>query len=133
MVSSIKPNNHWVAPATVFFYFPLIRALQHPPAAHIELVAVLHALGDPVRLAFVRVLLTTDAGINCVDTMTRAGLAMPKSTCSHHFQILRRAGVVRSQRRGVELINFLRRDDLQTRFPGVMASILDACTMENAA
>ena len=111
----------------------MIRTLFHPPTADIRLVNVLHALGDPVRLAFVRVLLTTDAGINCVDTMTRAGLVMPKSTCSHHFQILRRAGVVRSQRRGVELINFLRRDDLQARFPGVLVSVLDACAVENAA
>lgn len=94
------------------------------------MVAVLHALGDPVRLAFVRVLRTETGGINCVDTMTRAGLSMPKSTCSHHFQVLRKAGVVRSQRRGIDLINFLRRDDLQARFPGLLASILDACEVE---
>jgi predicted transcriptional regulator len=93
----------------------------------LRLVDVLHALGDPVRLAFVRVLVAEEGGINCSDTMTKAGLAMPKSTCSHHFQILRKAGVVRSQRRGIELINYLRRDDLEARFPGVMASILDAC------
>ena len=100
--------------------------LHHPSVADLKLVAVLHALGNPVRLAFVRVLLTENGGINCVDTMTKAGLAMPKSTCSHHLQILRRAGVVYSQRRGVELINFLRRDDLQSRFPGLLTSILDA-------
>ena len=133
MVSSIKPNNGNVAIATLFFYFTLIRALHHPSSADIQLVNVLHALGDPVRLAFVRVLLGEDGGINCANTMAKAGLVMPKSTCSHHFQILRRAGVVRSQRRGVELINFLRRDDLQARFPGVMASILDACGAEIAA
>ena len=79
-----------------------------------------------MRLAFVRVLVTDDSGINCVDTMTKAGLAMPKSTCSAHFVILRKAGVVFSHRRGVELINYLRTDDLQTRFPGLLASILDA-------
>ena len=73
-----------------------------------------------------RVLVTETDGINCVDTMTKAGLSMPKSTCSLHFQILRRAGVVFSQRRGVELINFLRRDELQSRFPGLLAAILCA-------
>ena len=83
-----------------------------------------------MRLAFVRVLVKEDGGINCVDTMTKAGLAMPKSTCSHHFQILRRAGVVFSQRRGVELINFLRADDLEIRFPGLLATILDASEAE---
>ena len=94
------------------------------------LAGILHALADPVRLAFVRVLRTEDGGINCVDTMNKAGLVMPKSTCSLHFQILRKAGVVFSQRRGVELINFLRRDDLQTRFPGLLATILDAYEVE---
>ena len=103
-----------------------IRAIHHPSIASVRLADVLHALADPVRLAFVRVLLTEDGGINCVDTMTKAGLVMPKSTCSLHFQILRKAGVVFSQRRGVELINFLRRDDLQARFPGLLESILAA-------
>ena len=124
--SSVKPNYEVIEFATGFFYLPNIRALHHTPTANITLAGVLHALADPVRLAFVRVLLTEDGGINCVDTMTKAGLAMPKSTCSLHFQILRRAGVVFSQRRGVELINFLRRDDLQGRFPGLLASILRA-------
>ena len=96
------------------------------------MAGVLHALADPVRLAFVRVLVTDTEGINCVDTMVKAGLAMPKSTCSLHFQILRKAGVVYSHRRGVELINFLRRDDLQNRFPGLLASILDACEAEES-
>ena len=92
---------------------------------------MLHALADPVRLAFVRVLVTEQSGINCVDTMTKADLVMPKSTCSAHFQILRKAGVVFSQRRGIELINYLRRDDLQTRFPGLLASILEADKVES--
>ena len=84
-----------------------------------------------MRLAFVRVLVTETGGINCVDTMTKAGLAMPKSTCSLHFQILRKAGVVYSHRRGIDLINYLRRDDLQTCFPGLLASILHACEAED--
>ena len=97
------------------------------------MAGVLHALADPVRLAFVRVLLSDGGGVNCQDTMTRAGLSMPKSTCSHHFQILRKAGVVASQRRGVELINFLRLDDLQVRFPGLLASIFEASEVEAVA
>ena len=107
--------------------------LSHPAAASIKLAEVLHALADPVRLAFVRVLTTEHAGINCVDTIAKAGLSMPKSTCSHHFQILRRAGVVFSQRRGVDLINFLRVDDLESRFPGVLTTILTASEQEQVA
>ena len=104
--------------------------LHHPPAASIKLADVLHALADPVRLAFVRVLTTERGGINCAETMAMAGLALPKSTCSHHFHALRRAGVVFSQRRGVELINFLRGDDLESRFPGMLATILAASEEE---
>ena len=100
--------------------------LHHPLAAEIRLAEVLHALADPARLAFVRVLTEESGGINCADTMVKAGLPMPKSTCSHHFQVLRRAGVVFSQRRGVELINFLRMDDLEARFPGLLTTILAA-------
>ncbi len=111
----------------------IIRTLHHPPAENFKLAHILHALADPVRLAFVRVLTAEPGGINCANTMARAGLDMPKSTCSRHFQILRKAGVVRSQRRGIELINFLRADDLQGRFPGLLASILDASRMERAA
>ena len=85
-----------------------------------------------MRLAFVRVLTAERDGINCANTMARAGLEMPKSTCSRHFQILRKAGVVRSQRRGIDLINFLRAEDLQGRFPGLLASILDASRAETA-
>ncbi len=104
--------------------------LHHPPPAKIKLAGVLHALANPVRLAFVRVLLVETGGINCVTTMTKAKLSMPKSTCSLHFRILRKAGVVFSERRGVELINSLRRDDLETRFPGLLAAVLAAHAKE---
>ena len=87
---------------------------------------MLHALADPTRLAIVRALRREPAGANCVDTMKTVQRAVPKATCSQHFQILREAGVVRSERRGVELINHLRGDELESRFPGLLASILHA-------
>ena len=90
------------------------------------LVGILHALADPVRLAIVRALLDANDGVNCRDTMSKVKITMPKSTCSQHFQILREAGLVSSERRGVELINHLRRDDLEGRFPGLLASVLAA-------
>ena len=69
-------------------------------------------------------------GVNCVDTMNKVKVTMPKSTCSQHFQILREAGVVSSERRGVELVNHLRRDDLEDRFPGLLAAVLSAYAKE---
>ncbi len=98
----------------------------------LTLVGILHALADPVRLAIVRELLAAKGGVNCVDTMCRVKVTMPKSTCSQHFQILREAGLVTSERRGVELINHLRRDDLEDRFPGLLASIFAAHAKEAA-
>lgn len=89
-------------------------------------MGILHALADPTRLAIVRALAGEKNGVNCVDTMKAVQLTIPKATCSQHFQILREAGVVQSERRGVELINHLRRDALEGRFPGLLASILDA-------
>ena len=94
------------------------------------LVGILHALADPVRLAIVRELLGEKDGVNCRDTMNKVKVCMPKSTCSQHFQILREAGLVVSERRGVELINHLRRDDLEGRFPGLLASVLAAYAKE---
>ena len=94
------------------------------------MAGILHALADPVRLAIVQALFREEAGINCVDTLKAVQVVMPKSTCSQHFQILRETGVVFSERRGVKLINHLRRDDLETRFPGLLASVLAAHEQE---
>ena len=63
------------------------------------LVGIPHAPADPVRLAIVRALPGEKDGINCVDTMTKVKITMPKSTCSQHFEILREAGVVLSKRK----------------------------------
>ena len=51
---------------------------------------------------------------------------MPKSTPSHHFRVLRGAGVLSVRREGKELINSIRREDLDARFPGLLAAVLDS-------
>ena len=50
---------------------------------------MLHALSDPVRLRIV-------AGLAREDERTCASFELPvtKSTCTHHFQVLREAGVI---------------------------------------
>jgi DNA-binding transcriptional ArsR family regulator len=47
-----------------------------------------------------------------------------KSTGSHHLKVLREAGVVRAQVDGTRRYYTLRRDDLEQRFPGLLASVL---------
>lgn len=87
------------------------------------LESVLYALADPTRLEIVKTLTAENCGMSC----SRAAPAdLPKSTQSHHFQVLREAGLIRSERRGTEVVNSLRCAELDKRFPGVLASILKA-------
>ncbi len=89
----------------------------------VTLESVLYALADPARLAIVQKLASEGCGMNC---SSAAPAAMPKSTQSHHFQILREAGLIRSERRGTEVVNALRCVEVEKRFPGVVSAILKA-------
>ena len=106
------------------------RPLAHPEAAAITLAGLLFALADPVRLAIVRELLKSPAGLNCTETTTRLGFSMPKSTCSQHYRILRESGLVASERRGTELVSRVRAQLLAERFPGLLESVLGAYERE---
>jgi DNA-binding transcriptional ArsR family regulator len=108
------------------------RPLHHPPIDTVTVAGILHALADPVRLAIVSELRSAAEGRNCIETMNRAELELPKSTCSLHFQILREAGLIRSERKGVELTSQLRSEELDARFPGLLDSILTAYKKEQA-
>ena len=52
--------------------------------------------------------------------------AVPKSTLSQHFKALREAGLIRSERRGVEMLNTSRCSEIEQRFPGLVAAIINA-------
>lgn len=99
------------------------RPFVHPPSETLRLESILYALADPVRLEIVRRLATGDCPLNC---STAAPAHLPKSTQSHHFQILREAGLVHSERRGTEVVNTLRCAEIEERFPGVVRTILMA-------
>ncbi len=51
-------------------------------------------------------------------------VSLTKSTCSHHYRILREAGLIASERKGTELTSRVRAEELQARFPGLLQSIL---------
>jgi DNA-binding transcriptional ArsR family regulator len=96
-----------------------MRPLAHPDREQFTLTAILYALGDPVRLEIVRALATRgDLCCNAFDPN------IAKSTMSHHFRILREAGVIYSRKDGTQHINTLRRDDLETMFPGLLDVVL---------
>ena len=96
-------------------------AIAHPRRDEIELAAVLHALSDPVRLQIVAALAESDER-----TCGSFELPVTKSTCTHHFKVLREAGVINQRPEGTTRVNTLRRDDLEARFPGLLATILRA-------
>jgi DNA-binding transcriptional ArsR family regulator len=98
--------------------------IAHPSRAEIELGAVLHALSDPVRLRIVAALADAEAEPTCGSF----DLPVTKSTCTHHFRVLREAGVIRQRPVGTARLNTLRRDDLEARFPGLLETILQAAS-----
>jgi DNA-binding transcriptional ArsR family regulator len=99
--------------------------VTEPSAADFELSRVLAALADPHRLATVR-FVAANGDSWCSQVMQGAGLTMSKSTFSHHVRILREAGIVSRRIEGTKAHMCLRKDDLDTRFPGLMDSILSA-------
>jgi DNA-binding transcriptional ArsR family regulator len=106
------------------------RPLTHPHIDDVTVAGILHALSDPVRLGIVSKLLKTPAGMNCTETTLKLKIAMAKSTCSQHYRILREAGLIVSERRGVDLSSRVRAAELETRFPGLLASILKSYKKE---
>ena len=53
-------------------------------------------------------------------------LPVTKSTASHHFKILLAAGLVSEREQGTSKFMRLRRDELDSRFPGLLDSVLSA-------
>src|SRR5579872_1406161 len=102
------------------------RLIQHPASEDISIAAVLYALSDPVRAAIVRELTRTPQGMNCTQMNQRLGLQLAKSTCSQHYKILREAGVIFCERKGVELSSRVRTQELSAKFPGLLRTILSS-------
>ncbi|MCK1786788.1 helix-turn-helix domain-containing protein [Pseudomonas sp. TNT11] len=96
-----------------------MRAFKHPAQQDLTLERVLYALSDSVRLEIVRCL----AGVPEATCGELDG-GRPKSSMSHHFRVLRDAGLVHTRSVGTTHLNSLRADVLEARFPGLLASIL---------
>jgi DNA-binding transcriptional ArsR family regulator len=96
-----------------------MRTFPHPTAEDLSLERVLHALSDPVRMDIVRCLAGTGEA-----TCGELDGGRPKSSMSHHFRVLRDAGLVHTRNIGTTHMNSLRAEVLDARFPGLLASIL---------
>lgn len=104
-----------------------MRKLHHPRPDEITVEGILYALADPVRVQIFTRLAASECAQNCsqfLNVLEQAPLA--KSTLSQHFRILREAGLIRSERRGVELINSTRCVELAERFGPMVQSIISA-------
>ena len=95
---------------------------EQPAREDIDLGAVLHALSDPTRLQIVAAL---DSRTGACPTGS-FDVPVSKSTCTHHFRVLREAGVVSQRAEGTSRLNTLRREDLDARFPGLLDAVLGA-------
>ncbi|WP_069883892.1 ArsR/SmtB family transcription factor [Streptomyces luteocolor] len=104
------------------------RTLAHPEPGEIRLEGVLHALADPMRMRVVRDLAREEGadGLSC----SYFDLPVTKSTCTHHFRVLRESGVIRQIYRGTTKLNVLRRADLDVLFPGLLDSVLSAAARQ---
>lgn len=99
--------------------YPVAVDLFEPTTADLDLTTVLQALGDPVRLTIVRTL--ADGGERACGSVE---LGVSKATRSHHFKVLREAGVTHTRVEGTHRHVSLRRDDLEHRFPGLLDAVL---------
>lgn len=96
-----------------------MRAYTHPNPEDFTLERLLYALSDPVRMDIVRHL----AGVPEATCGELDG-GRPKSSMSHHFRVLREAGLVQTRNVGTTHMNSLRSDALESRYPGLLANIL---------
>lgn len=96
-----------------------MRAIKHPSLDTVALEHVLYALSDPVRLEIVRKL-AKKGETSCADLLCDR----PKSSMSHHFRVLRESGLVKTRNEGTLHMNSLRREELDRRFPGLLATLL---------
>ncbi|MDV6275582.1 helix-turn-helix transcriptional regulator [Rhodococcus erythropolis] len=95
------------------------RVYEHPETGEIAIPRVMFALSEPLRLSMVQML----AEQGEVDSI-ELGPDLPRSTLTHHTSLLRESGVVFVRAEGRKCMIQLRRDDLETRFPGLIDTVL---------
>ncbi len=102
-----------------------MKELRHPRIEDIRLEDIFKALSDPYRLDIVRTAARgKDQPCNAFAT------SLPKSSATHHWRVLREAGLIRSTKMGTQRLNSLRREELETVFPGLLDAILASIELE---
>ena len=101
-----------------------MRPLAHPALHDITLAGILHALSDETRVAIFAGIASSACSQPCGFFSTVSQKSVPKSTLSQHFKALREAGLIRSERQGVEMRNTSRCAEIDARFPGLLDAVL---------
>ena len=109
-----------------------MRPLFHPAVEDVTVEGILHALSDLTRVQILAQIVGAQCSQTCSAFLEVSDKPIPKSTLSQHFNVLREAGLILSERRGVEMHNTPRLADLDERFGPLIRSILDAHAAQNA-
>ncbi len=98
-----------------------VKSYSHPVLDEVVLPTVMQALADPCRVAIVRaLLLAKDGEMAC----NKVPLKVVKATRSHHFAVLRDAGLVFTRIDGTKCMTSVRRKEFNARFPGLLDLVL---------
>lgn len=108
-----------------------MKPLLHPSIEDVTVEGILHALSDPVRVAIYAQIALSSCAQSCSDFLRISEKEVPKSTLSQHFKTLREAGLIRSERHGVEMRNLSRCPEIEGRFPGLLPAILAAHQLQH--
>ncbi|HTY93388.1 MAG TPA: helix-turn-helix domain-containing protein [Steroidobacteraceae bacterium] len=103
-----------------------MRPLYHPSVEDMTVEGILHALSDPVRAQILARIMHADGAKTCSAFLQVSDRPIPKSTLSQHFKALREAGLIRSERKGVELHNTARCQEISARFGPLVGTVLAA-------
>jgi DNA-binding transcriptional ArsR family regulator len=109
----------------------LMKPLFHPSIQDVSVEAVLHALSDPTRVAIFAEIAASQCSSTCSAFQNIIEKPIPKSTLSQHFKVLRESGLIRAERKGVEMHNTSRCAEVDARFPGLISSIVSAYTLQS--
>ncbi len=102
----------------------VMKSYAHPDLRDVTLPTVLQALSDPCRIAIVRELLQANGrALACNEVR----LDICKATRSHHFEVLRAAGIIHTETEGTKCLTSLRRTELNKRFPGLL-KLISSCS-----
>ncbi|CAN5407043.1 helix-turn-helix domain-containing protein [soil metagenome] len=99
----------------------MARELPAPATEDIRMTDILRALSDPGRVRMIEVL--SDGKLHSTN-LSEFPLEVQKSTLSHHFKTLREAGITFTKFEGRNCFVQLRKDDLDSRFPGLLDALL---------